>query len=384
MTDLEMMRQRYDQEAKDHKVTCAGQVPPTYEAITPEWLTDVLCRKVPGAVVTSHSLDVRDDGSSNRRRIFIEYNQAGQDANLPATVFCKASEQFLNRLMLGVSGVAKCEADFYNLVRPRLMIEAPLGIYARFDPENYASLIMMEDMRDSVRFGHHTIEVTRAMAESMVETLADLHGPYYEDPALGSPVLPFRTWDRWWFDLQDAAPLYADSCDRGFADSEHLMSPALYRRRAEIWPATTRSVERHRELPKTLTHNDVHFKNWYITHEGQRMGLSDWQIACVGHWSRDLIYALSTALTIEHRRAWLDDLVRLYVEKMAAHGVAMPPRDEVWLNLRQQSLSALAFWTNTLRPPEGMPEMQPLDITEEFLRRLYAMMEDYDALDAFG
>lgn len=383
MADLEAVVRRIENESPDIRVTRAEQVPPTYHAITNEWLTDVLCRDVPGAQVIGHSFDERDDGSSNRRRIFLSYNQAGQEAGLPATVFCKASELMLNRMLLGAIGVAQTEADFYNLIRPRLAIEAPQCLYAKFDPENFASLIMMEDIAGKVRFGHHTIAVTREMAEGMVRTLADLHGPLHGSVELGSATMPLRTWDAWWFELQAIAPLYPDSCDNGFVASEHLMSPALFARRAEIWPKTTRSVERHRELPQTLTHNDVHFKNWYITNEGQRMGLSDWQIACVGHWSRDVIYSLVTALTVENRRAWLEDLIRLYVRLMEGHGVAMPGMDEVWLNLRQQSLTALAFWTNTLRPPEGMPDMQPVDITEEFLRRIYAFMEDYQALDAF-
>lgn len=383
MSDAETVKQRFAEEPSGLKVTKAEQVPPSYEAITDDWLTDVLCRGVDGAAVVGHRLDVRDDGSSNRRRIFLEYNKIGQEKGLPDTVFCKATEGLLNRIVLGVSGGAKSEADFYSLVRPRLEIEAPKALYGRFDPKNFASLIMMKDIAGDVRFGHHTIKVTRQMAESMVCTLAGLHGTFYESPELGSATLPYRTWDKWWFDLQEVAPLYADSCDQGFVASEHLMSPALFRRRDEIWPATTRSVERHRELPKTLTHNDVHFKNWYITNQDQKMGLSDWQIIAIGHWSRDLIYSLITALTIEDRRSWLEDLVRFYVERMNEHGINMPGENEIWLNLRQQSLSALAFWTNTLRPPKGMPDMQPLDITEEFLRRIYSFMEDYDALDSF-
>ncbi|KAJ8136407.1 hypothetical protein OY671_010380 [Metschnikowia pulcherrima] len=113
------------------------------------------------------------------------------------------------------------------------------------------------------------------------------------------------------------------------------------------------------------------------------MGLSDWQIIAIGHWSRDLIYSSITALTIEDRRSWLEDLVRFYVERMNEHGINMPGENEIWSNLRQQSSSASAFWTNTSRPPKGMPDMQPLDITEEFSRRIYSFMEDYDALDSF-
>jgi len=88
--------------------TCVGQciapkqVPPSYDAITGEWLSEVLCRGFPGAKVVAHRFDERDDGSSNRRRIFLEYNDVG------ARVACldrvlQGCETLNNRLVLGLS-----------------------------------------------------------------------------------------------------------------------------------------------------------------------------------------------------------------------------------------------------------------------------------------
>ena len=71
--------------SEDHArpVFRAEDVPPSYEAVTDEWLTDVLCTQVRDARVIGHSFDKRDDGSSNRRRIFLEYNDAGKAAGFP-------------------------------------------------------------------------------------------------------------------------------------------------------------------------------------------------------------------------------------------------------------------------------------------------------------
>ena len=160
------------------------------------------------------------------------------------------------------------------------------------------------------------------------------------------------------------------------------MPARLFARRDEVWDATMRSVDQHNHLPKTLIHCDVHLKNWYIAKSGA-MGLSDWQIASVGHWSRDVIYTLTTALTVENRRAWEQDLVRLYLDVMAEAGVPREPLDQVWQSLRQQLMSALAFWTITLRPAEGMPDMQPLRTTREFLKRLLTAIDDHQSLDSF-
>lgn len=380
--EIERVAGLFATEDLDSPVTTRDEVPRSYAAITDAWLTDVLCRDHPGAQVTAHSFDERDDGSSNRRRIMLEYNAAGRSAGLPETVFCKAAETLNNRLVLGLSRAAQIEADFYNLVRPRLEIEAPEGIYARFDPENFASLIMLHDLRDRGEFCDDRTEVTRERAEQQIRTLANLHSRFYMSPELGTASLPFITWPKWWERMMAASPDFADCCDDAFGQCEDIMPARLFARRGEVWPATMRSVERHDHLPQTLIHCDVHLKNWYIAADG-RMGLSDWQITSVGHWSRDLIYTMTTALTVENRRAWEKDLVELYVDLMAEGGVPREPIDQVWTSLRQQLMSALAFWTITLHPAEGMPDMQPLRTTREFLNRLLVAIDDHQSLDSF-
>ena len=76
-----------------------ADIPLSYESITPEWLTSALCASVPAANVESLELGPRDDGSSNRRRISIHYNEAGNSAGLPEKVFCKASHTLENRIV---------------------------------------------------------------------------------------------------------------------------------------------------------------------------------------------------------------------------------------------------------------------------------------------
>ncbi|MET0547267.1 MAG: aminoglycoside phosphotransferase family protein [Caulobacterales bacterium] len=381
---MDRIRAAYEAELKNpRQVTDPKEVPPTYEAMTPEWLTKVLCKAAPGSQVQGFRFDVRDDGSSNRRRIFIDYNQAGKDAGLPASVFCKAAENLHNRIVLGVSGTAAAEANFYNLVRERLPIEAPKALYAGFDPENFAYLIMMRDMGDSAQFPTDKTLLTRANAEAMVETLAGLHSTFFQSPELGSATIPFKTWPVWWSEMMTGAPTFPACCDAAFGEAESVIPARLFRRRAEVWPCTDKSVQRHNELPHTLIHSDVHIKNWYIAPSGA-MGLHDWQLATIGFWARDFVFSTTTALTVEQRRAWQLDLLRLYLEKMAQKGAPQMGFDEAFLNIRQQLMTALAFWTITLHPTADMPAMQPEDTTMELIKRMATAIDDYDSLDSFG
>jgi aminoglycoside phosphotransferase (APT) family kinase protein len=381
---IEELTRAYETERETKpKAVEATDVPGNYDAITPQWLTRILCRDVPGAEVVSFTQGEKDDGSSNRRRLFLTYNRAGERAGLPATVFCKGAEELKSRIMLGMAGTSLGEVNFFNKVRHRLDIEAPVALHAAFDPHNYAYIVMMRDIADRVEFCDERTHIDRDKAESLVDLLATLHGTFYEHEDLGTEALPYRRFDDFWNNMLHHSTGWETACDTAFGIAESVIPPRLFKRRAEIWPATIASVERQGALPRTLLHSDVHLKNWYVTHDG-RMGLSDWQILTIGHWSRDLIYALATALEIEDRRAWQADLIRRYLDKLAGFGVPRVSLDEALLNCRQQLFTALAFWTITLVPAPGMPAMQPERTTYRFIERMTAAIDDLDALDSFG
>jgi hypothetical protein len=382
--EIDDIAARYAEEQQHPRLAIhPDDVPGSYDAITPQWLTGILCRDVAGAEVLAVSQGERDDGSSNRRRLFLTYNEAGQRAGLPPTVFCKSAETLNNRLMLGSLGTALAEVNFFNKIRGRLDIEAQTAWHAAFDPERYTYIVVMRDLGGFMEFCDERTEIDRDMAVSLVTLLATLHGTFYEHPELGTETMPFRPWSVFWDGMMPHFPDFEAACDRAVLQAESVIPPRLFARRSEIWPATIASVRQHDQLPRTLIHCDVHLKNWYVT-PARQMGLADWQILSVGHWSRDFIYAVTTALSIENRRAWLPDLLRIYLDRMAELGVPRVSTEEAMLNCRQQLFTALAFWTVTLVPATGMPPMQPERTTYRFIERMAAAIDDLDALDSFA
>jgi Phosphotransferase enzyme family len=372
------------EEASGRKAESFSDVPNTYNGITESWLTAVLCRGISGAEVINFRIADFSNGSSNRARIYLRYNDVGRKAGLPATVFCKGSMTEINRKLLATNGAGEGEVNFFNKVRHRLSIEAPIPIHAALNPDTLAYIVVMKDMGKPGDFCQLHTRIDLNMARGMVTTLARLHAPFYGSPELGTDSLPFATWHEWWRrNIDEGNPGFVEFCDLGFAAAEDVIPPSVFKRRAEIWPATEACVARHAELPLGLMHSDVHLGNWYIGANGE-MGLTDWQVINCGHWSRDFAYAITTALEIEDRRAWFPDLLAYYLDRMQAFGAPKIDFDEAMLNVRQQLLAALAFWTITLRPATGMPDMQPEALSVELIRRITAAMEDYDALDAFG
>lgn len=372
-----------DQQHLDRKVLLASEIPLSYEAITPQWLTAVLCGRTPGAEVVSHRLDAIDDGSSNRRKIHLEYNAAGRAAGLPAVLFCKANQGLSNRVILAISGGAESETAYYQRIRPTLDIESPRGYHAAFDPESYNYIVMLEDLSRTVtEFCSHKTVMTQERARSEMRALATLHSAYYGKAETADGVLAgFKSWPGYFNDT--LAFGMKEGSTAGFLDAEQVVPPRLYARHAEIWDKTLASIALHDRSPKTLAHGDVHLKNWYVAGNGE-MGLADWQCAHRGLWARDVAYALSTALTVEDRRAWEQDLIRYYLDRLEQAGGPRIGFDAAWLAYRQQLMTALTWWTITLHPAPGMPDMQPRDITLEFIRRITTAMDDVGTLDAFG
>lgn len=385
MTNLaEQIITAYESESESRTAPVKiGDLPLSYEAITPEWMTSVLCRRVPGAKVTSLTLGAPDSGSSNRRRIALTYNLTGQEAELPGSVFCKASHGLNNRMLLGIGGAIYSETFFYNKIRPHLDIEAPVSYLADYDPVSLNSLIILNDLTSSVEsFCTHETYINKRRAHSQLDALASLHAGYHDrTSAFDSVTSKPSSWPTYFYNI--VAVGMEEAATNGFKAAEEVIPPRLFRRAKEIWPATLTCVDEHDSLPWTLCHNDVHVKNWYALPDN-KMGLSDWQCLSFGHWSRDLAYVLSSALTVEDRRRWERELIHYYLDRLAEGGVKGIGFDFAWTNYRRELLSALPWWTGTLTPSDRMPkDIQPEDISLEMIHRITAAIDDLDALDLF-
>jgi hypothetical protein len=376
---IENIKAAYERDLHDDaSAVTAERLPRSFEAMTDEWLTAVLCAGVKHARVLGYALGAVDNGSSNRRRMRVEYNAEGCAAGLPTALFCKASHDLANRILLGVSGAARCESHFYRNIRPLLSIEAPRAYFAYYDAATYNSLVMLEDLSDSVReFCNDRTGMTLDRARSQMRLLATMHGACKSDQRLVAHVAALPSWST--FFENTVAMGMREGSSSGFLAAEAAIPARLFKRFDDIWPATLRSVELLSREPCTLAHGDVHLKNWYVAGNGE-MGLGDWQCCTRSHWGRDFAYTIATALLVEDRRAWERDLLALYLDGLRAAGAVAPSFDEAWIIYRQQLVTALTWWTVTLTPAPGMPDMQPRDTTLAFIERIATAMDDLDTL----
>ena len=357
-----------------------SELPLAYEDLTDEWLTDALCSAVPGAKVVGFKLGPPDSGLANRRKIVVEYNDAGMTAGLPTRLFCKATHDLANRIVLGISGGSYVETTFYAHIRPLLEIEAPISYYSRFDPETFNSLVILRDISDDVtEFCSHNTQMPRGRAESEMRLLATFHGTCYSNPRAKKEIEPFRPGPS-----SSRVPMlsacrtdrtqafFREGCDssRGiFSIRRDLAEDTALGRAPQ--PAAAHSGARGR-APQEL----VRRGQW-------RDGPRRLAVRRPRPLGPDVVYSIATALTTENRRAWEKDLLRYYLDQLQAAGGPAVTFDEGSSHYRQQLMSALTWWTITLRPTKDLPDMQPADITLEFIRRITQTMEDVDTLGSF-
>jgi hypothetical protein len=378
----EQITRLHERDARERrKALKAGDIPTSYEALTVEWLTSVICPAAAGARVVGFAMSEEDSGSTNRRRLFLEYNEAGKEAHLPRSVFSKASFSLGSRLNMGLCGAAHGEKMFYTHIRALLDIEAPRALYSDFDPASFAGMVILEDMADEVVFPDQRTTMDLARANSMVDLMASYHARMHERSELTAFRLP--TWQQFWRRVCDFVYM-KETAENGFLAAQAVMPPRFFARFDEFWPAAMASVAQHDSLPQTLVHSDVHLRNWYLR-EPSTMGLMDWQCVCIGNWSRDVSYAMTVALEVDDRRAWERDLLRRYVDRVAELGGLRLSFDQAWRLYRLQMPSALAWWTNTLRPSELQPQdMQPEATALTFIRRISHAMDDLGVLDEYA
>lgn len=360
-----------------------ASIPHSIDMITVEWLSAALCREHPGAKVEGFERDRATRGSTSREALRVRYNDLGRAAGMPERIFAKATPRFQSRVLCVLAGALASEVSFYRHVRGELDIEAPPGLFGAYDPRTGRSMLLFEDIATTrgCTFLDTTQRITQAHAQDMVSLLARLHARYWDSPRLE---------DFWW--LRSSGAYLADiqrliAFDKrsmiGFERGLSVIPDALKARRDEVWPATLRSLELNSRRPQVYLHHDVHIGNWYRTGEG-RMGLTDWQCNVKGQWGSDVAYALSSALDIEDRRAWERDLIRLYVDRLAAAGGPRLNVDDAWLQYRQQLFHGFVFWLFTLGHGPLQPQMQPDSFSLTNIARMSAAIVDLEAIESLG
>ncbi len=362
----------------------ASDVPGSTYAITPEWLTAVLCKDIPGGEVLECSVVGGSSGTSERRGMALVVNDAARAAGIPERLFTKSTTSYQQRLTLGFAGIIAGEVGFYPQIRSQVDIEAPRGYFACMDDRSWRSMVLMEDIVDTkgAKFISTETYITREMIEGVLSNLAKLHGHFWNSPQFSGTLKWMRT-PADWMDSISRFIAHRDRCRLGVSMSLEVIPPELLPHTEAMFDATDDCLKMAHAGPQTLLHGDPHIGQTYITNQG-KMGYGDWQIVMHGCWAYDYSYALVSALTVEDRRAWEKDLLRFYLEKVREAGGQPPGFDDAWDDYRRNMFYPYFCWLSTIAgSAKGTaPEMQPKQVSLDIIQRSAHALVDLDSLAA--
>jgi hypothetical protein len=252
------------------------------------------------------------------------------------------------------------EASFYRDCAAELTVRVPRALYAGVDPETFAGVIVMQDeVPRGTRFLTALSPYTPEQAAMSLDQLARLHGGGWGGDPARHPWLVSKL--GYLSDFQGVPGPRLTELLQG-ERGERL--PDAVRDGPRIYAALKALAARGERLPTTFVHGP----------EG--IGLIDWQLLQRGDWSLDAAYHIAAVLEVEDRRRSEQDLLRHYLERLAAHGGEPPTWDEAWRRYRQSTVYGYFLWAITLR-------VQP-EIIHTFVTRLGTAAADHDGFGLLG
>jgi hypothetical protein len=345
-------------------------VPRDVERLDPTWVTRAIAGRHPGTEVGEVRVQRVDRGTTTRAVLALNHRRGTG----PERLFVKLQGGPSHRATMWLLDMLDHEAETYRRF-PVMPLEAPTVYAAGTDRRRLQSVVVMEDLaaRGAVlNDARRVVPVDRAAG--VIDDLAAMHARFWGPKA--PREVPLRRFFPGWALISAAGNARAARRLAGLLERTcppHLRSARALTRR---WRAGITDIGRG---PLTLLHGDTHVGNTYEL-PGGRFGFLDWQLIARGSWSHDVSYFLTSALTVEDRRAHERELVGHYVDRLRAAGVTDLDAERAWAGHRRAPAYGLPCWTATA----GFADYQAGDLAETTVARFAAAYTDLDTDSALA
>ncbi|WP_169738361.1 phosphotransferase [Patulibacter minatonensis] len=310
-----------------------------YEAVTPEWLTEVLTTSGTlrsGARVTNVVRSPCGTGQlADSYRFALSYDQP--DAG-PASVVGKfASEDEASRAFGQQSGQYRNEIRFYQQLADELAIAVPVPVHAALAENETDFVLLMQDLTPA-RVVDQLEGCTPDEAALVMDQQAALHASSWDDPRLAQLEWLQGT-VAGWGQITDGFDATIAAFPEAFGS---LIPEADLAEAAKLVPLRD-AWKRELSTPRCLWHNDLRADNVLFDAQAGEIPIAvlDWQGVTYGNGTIDLAYFLATSLTTEDRRAHERDLVARYHEGLLSHGVSDYTLEQCWDDYRVLAIHPL-------------------------------------------
>jgi Phosphotransferase enzyme family len=284
----------------------------TPDALTADWLSGVLGRRVAGIRVERFAAGVGVIGQVTR--LHIEY--VGEPGP-PALIAKFPAANAQTRAVAALYDMYGREHRFYTELRDRVPVRTPHCYFSAHRKDDESFVLLLEDL-SAFRVGDQLVGASVAQARRVLEQMAALHAAFWHadrhEPHLA------------WVPVHDN-PSQVGGMQAGFA----LGWPVVVERLSELVPPSARAGagKVHDAVPAllralcreplALVHADMRLDNLFF--DGDEVALVDWQSVCFSAPEQDVAYFLTQSLTDDVRRAHADALLRHYHASLIARGV---------------------------------------------------------------
>ncbi|MGB7407914.1 MAG: phosphotransferase [Pontixanthobacter sp.] len=345
------------------------------EAVTPEWLTDRLMQA--GQLSDGRATHIAHEPIGTGQigesfRFVVTYDPEG--AGPPTLAGKFAASDAASRQTATMMRLYHREMCFFRECSGLLPVRTPGLIAAEVNDVGDAFILLMEDLAPA-RQGNQLDGCSLTDARAAIVQAAAFHGPSWNDAT-----------------IIDAAFLQPDPKIREITRSLYPQSTATFidRYASELPAELMDIVRRMGELTdaifayddprRCLVHGDYRLDNMLFDVRGGAAPLAiiDWQTIYPGDGASDIGYFLGAGIAPDLRREAEDELLGLYCEEMARHGVPLT-HDDIAAGYRMGAIrgvsTAVFSAANVVRTPRG---------DANFLSMAYGALElvrDTDALD---
>ena len=186
---------------------------------------------------------------------------------------------------------------------------------AEVEPETGWFTLLLEDITDSVQ-GDQIEACGPEVAAAVLEEMAGLHAPCWEDPDLAGRGGSTATPESDGFLAALVASLLPGFLDR-YEDTLRTRAPRPLPALLRAAPRLPRAAHG----PRTTSHGDFRLDNLLFQPDHPRPVVVDWQTAAWGGASLDVAYFIGGCLSTEDRRSHEADLLAHYHEALRQGGV---------------------------------------------------------------
>jgi len=327
----------------------ALRIPASIDAISAAWLSQAVSTRYPNSITQSVEILDAHSGTTGRVRLRAAWND---ESEAPKSLFGKlAPTDPLSRQFVAMTDMGRREARFYAELAAEVPVRLPRPIWSGWSGDDEKQYFMLfEDLSQAnCRFPTAQDDNASDSAEGMIDTLAKLHGHYWQSERFSNDLswieAPMRS---------EFGPLLVEQAIEKFSDR----MPQEFHELATLYLDHTEALcDLLDSGPETLIHGDSHVGNTFLDRD--EVGLLDWACVCRAPGIRDVSYFLCNSVSTEFRRQREMKLLARYLTKLEESGGVATTFEEA---RRQYRRLATCSWIAATVTAAAGSRMQSIEV----------------------